>query len=174
LGEIRIPGLLAQVQADAVTALERIAVAQVIMAAVMLLIGLVVAGAAVVAVLQLRALQRGVRQQLEQLRPLTPLITRAAHLSSDMAGMTDTVRRRVDDALHTLEELRRSVERGGAAAEERVRRFAAVLDVVQAETEELMLDAAATARGVHETARVLRESARRERSTPRDDEEEGA
>jgi hypothetical protein len=42
------------------------------------------------------------------------------------------------------------------AAEERLRRLATVLDVVQAEAEDMMLDATATARGVHEAAAALR------------------
>jgi hypothetical protein len=88
-------------------------------------------------------------------------------VTNDVAGMTDNVRRKVDDVLHTVEELRRSVERARAATEERVRPLHAVLDVVQEEAEDLLLDAAATAHGVHETARVLRSPAGRGRAAGR-------
>ena len=38
-----------------------------------------------------------------------------------------------------------------------MRRFGAVVDVVQTETEELLLDAASTARGVHTAATMIRD-----------------
>jgi uncharacterized protein YoxC len=150
--------LIVQVDPRALQALERIAVAQIVMAAIMALIGLVVVGAAVVTLLQLRAARRQMAKTLADLKPqLIPLMDRAKEATNDVADMTDNVRRKVDDVLHTVEELHRSLRRGSQATEERMRRFTAVLDVVQEEAEELLLDAAATAHGVHETARVLRE-----------------
>jgi ABC-type transporter Mla subunit MlaD len=108
--------------------------------------------------LQIRSAQKAMERNLAEFRPrIGPLIDRAKHVTDDVAGMTDNVRRKVDDVLHTVEELRRAAERAGGATEERLRRFTAVLDVVQTETEELLLDAAATAHGLQETARVLRE-----------------
>jgi uncharacterized protein YoxC len=150
--------MLAQMDPRAVTALERMAVAQLVMAVIMVLIGLIVAGAALAIFFQLRAATRGLQRQVDELKPrMDPLLDRAREVSSDLAGMTDNVRRKADDVLHTVEQLRRSAERGSTALEERVKRFTTVLDVVQQETEELMLDAAATAHGLQETARVLRE-----------------
>jgi len=150
--------LQAQVDPSTVTALERIAAAQLVMAGVTVLVGLVLVGGAVAVFLQLRAARRAMERTLAELRPqLSPLVDRAKHITDDVAGMTDNVRRKTDDVLHTVEELRRAAERGGTAMEERLRRFSAVLDVVQEETEELMLDAAATAHGLQQTARVLRE-----------------
>lgn len=149
-----IHGMLAQAEPRALEALERIATAQLVMAGIMTLIALGSVAVVVVILLQLRSLRR----MLDEMRPrLAPLIDRATHVTSDVAGATDNIRRKVDDVLHTVEELRRSLERARTAAEERVASFGAVLDVVQTETEELLLDAAATARGVHETARALRE-----------------
>jgi methyl-accepting chemotaxis protein len=149
-----IHGMLAQADPRALEALERIATAQLVMAGIMTLIALVSVAVVVVILLQLRSLRR----MVDEMHPrLAPLIDRATHITSDVAGATDNVRRKVDDVLHTVEELRRSLERARAGAEERVASFGAVLDVVQTETEELLLDAAATARGVHETARALRE-----------------
>jgi methyl-accepting chemotaxis protein len=150
--------LLAQVDPRALQALERIAVAQIVMAAIMALFGLVLLAATVIALLQLRAARRQLVAAANDLKPkLAPLIDRAKEATGDVAGMTDSVRRKVDDILHTVEDLHRAVKRGSEGAEERLRRFTAVLDVVQEETEELLLDAAATAHGMHETARVLRE-----------------
>jgi hypothetical protein len=151
--------VLAQTDPQALESLQRIATSQIVMAAVMALFGVLALAVAAFALIELRAARRFMTETVNQLRPqLAPLVDRAQHVTDDVAGMTDNVRRRVDDALHTLEDVRRSVERGRVAAEERASRFGEVLDVVQAETEELLLDAAATAHGVQETARVLRES----------------
>jgi methyl-accepting chemotaxis protein len=151
-------GALAQADVRAADALDRIATAQFVMAAVMVLIGLIVLALGVLLLLQIRAARRQLSRTVDELRPqLAPLVDRARHVTNDVAGMSDNVRRKVDDVLHTVEELRRSLERARAATEERAARFVAVLDVVQEETEDLMLDAAATAHGVQETARVLRE-----------------
>lgn len=171
---MRIVALQAAVDVRTIDALERIATAQVIIAVVMGLIGLLVIASAVLVMLEFRAVNRLLRNataSLDDLKPrLIPLIDRAKTVADDVHGMADNVRRRVDDSLHTLEELRRSVERAGNAAEERVRRFGTVLDVVQSEAEELLLDAAATARGLHETARALQETGPGRR-TARDEEE---
>jgi methyl-accepting chemotaxis protein len=169
--------LLAQADPRTMQALERIATAQTVIAAVVLLVGVIILATAVIALLQLRAARRQLVAAVNDMKPkLAPLIDRAKEATGDVAGMADSVRRKVDDVLHTVEELQRSVQRGSAATEERLRRFTAVLDVVQEEAEELLLDAAATAHGVHETARVLRESGSRQvREGPgrrQDDEED--
>jgi hypothetical protein len=57
----------------------------------------------------------------------------------------------------TVEDLSNRLRTGVDAVEDRVRRFGAVVDVVQTEAEELMLDAASTARGVHTAASMIRE-----------------
>ena len=58
----------------------------------------------------------------------------------------------------TVEDLNKRLRAGVDAVEDRVKRFGAVVDVVQAEAEELLLDAASTAHGVHTTAQMLRGS----------------
>jgi flagellar biosynthesis/type III secretory pathway chaperone len=127
----------------------------------MVIIGLIAIGGAVVVLLELRSARRllhNLGDTVDELKPrIAPLIDRTIHITSDVAGMTDNIRRRVDDVLFTMEELNRAVKKGGAVMEQRIERFGAVLDVVQTEAEDLLLDAAATARGVHETARQLRE-----------------
>lgn len=150
-----------QLDTGALEAIHRIAAAQLVMAVVMVIIGLIAIGGAIVVLLELRSARRllhNLGDTVDELKPrLAPLIDRTIHITSDMAGMTDNIRRKVDDVLFTMEELHRAVKKGGIAAEDRVRRFGEVLDIVQTEAEDLLLDAAATARGVHETARQLRQ-----------------
>lgn len=174
---------MAAVQLDtgAIEALQRIAFAQMVVAVVMVIIGLIAIGGAIVVLLELRSARRllhNLGDTVDELKPrLAPLIDRTIHLTSDVAGMTDNIRRKVDDMLFTMEELNRIARRGGSMAEERLTRFAAVVDIAQTEAEELLIDAAATARGVQETARQLREeparpaTRRKPFDTPLDDDE---
>lgn len=141
-------------------ALQRIADAQLVMAIVMVLIGMLALGAAVLVLLELRSarmLMRGMLSTVNDLKPrLAPLIDQVKNVTDDVAGMTGDARRRMDAILHTVEDLHRAVQQAADAAEARLRRFNSVLDVVQTETEDLLLDAAATAHGVQEAARTLR------------------
>jgi hypothetical protein len=158
--------MLVQVDTRATEALERLATAHIVLTVVVCLIGLAALGGGLMILLEVRATRRQLRAMLGGLQPhLLPLIDRATHISNDMAGMTDNIRRKVDDLLHTAEDLNRALRKGAAATEARARRFDAVLDLVQTEAEEVMLDAAATARGVHETARAMREPRPARRST---------
>jgi methyl-accepting chemotaxis protein len=166
-----ILGMLAiQVDAASIEALERIAFAQMVVAAVMVIIGLIAIGGAFIVLLELRSARRllhNLTDTVSELKPrVAPLVDRAIHVTSDVSAMMDNIRRRVDDVLFTVEELNRAAKRGSAATEDRIKRFGAVLDMVQTEAEDLLLDAASTARGVHETARQLREPARPVRRRP--------
>jgi uncharacterized protein YoxC len=178
---MNVIAILAQTDPRAVAALERIAIAQTVMAGVMIIIGLIAIGGALLVLTELRTMRRvmrGLSDALYGLMPrLTPLVDRVSHVTNDVAAMTDNVRRKVDDIIHTAEDLNRSVKRGSAAAEKRVRRFTRVLDIAQTEAEDALLDAAAAARGVQETARMLREPVSRRSPAARvvrtdDDEEE--
>jgi len=159
-----------QLDPGSMDALRNIAIAQMVMAAVMIVIGLIAIGGAIVVLLELRSARKllhNLGDTVDELKPrLAPLVDRTIHITSDVAGMTDNIRRRIDDALFTVEQLNRIVKRGGSVAEERMERFAQVLDIVQTEAEDLLLDAAATARGVHETARQLREDPPPRRPAP--------
>jgi methyl-accepting chemotaxis protein len=156
---MRVMAMVAQADAGAVAALERIATAQIVIAIVMVLIGFMTLALLGFVLVEFRAIKKLLDRVIttaDELKPrVIPLIDRAKAVTDDVSGMTDNVRRKVDDVLHTLEDLRRAVEKGGHATEERVRRFGAVLDIVQSEAEEILVDATATARGVHETARAL-------------------
>jgi hypothetical protein len=159
-----------QLDTGSMDALRDIAIAQMVMAGVMIIIGLIAIGGAVLVLLELRSARKllhNLGDTVDELKPrLAPLVDRTIHITSDVAGMTDNIRRRIDDALFTVEQLNRIVKRGGSVAEARMERFAQVLDIVQTEAEDLLLDAAATARGVHETARQLREEPPRRPPAP--------
>lgn len=141
--------------------LQRIALAQTVMAVVMCILGVLALGAAALVMLELRSvrhLMRGMLNTIDDLRPrLAPLIDQLQRVTDDIAGLSGDARRRTDDMLHTIEDVQKAVKNAAKSAEARVRRFDAVLDVVQTETEDLLLDAAAAAHGVQEAARVLRE-----------------
>lgn len=175
------------VDTTVIDALGTIAMAQVVMAVVLVIMGLVVLGGALLVLVEFRSLRRLLRDMLvtmEELRPrVGPLLDQLQSLTGDASAMTGDMRRRVDNLLYTIEDVNRSVKRGAEAVEARAERFGAVLDVVQTEAEELLLDAASTARGVHETARVLRQPVPRSQKQARplqdagdagyDDDEEG-
>jgi hypothetical protein len=176
---MQVIAMLAQSDTRAIEALERLAAVQLVTTVGLWVMVLFMLGAMVIVLIEYRSVRRLIREadaMIMDLRPrLAPLIDRAKHVTSDVEGMTDNLRRKVDDVLHTVEDLRRAIARGGEAAEERVRRFAAVMDVVQSEAEDLLLDATATARGLHETARAFQEprrALRRPHATAREERDE--
>ena len=63
---------------------------------------------------------------------------------------------RLDPIFDTVEDINKRLQTGAVAVENRIKRFGAVVDVVQEETESLLLDAASTAHGVHTAAQMLR------------------
>ena len=153
--------VLAQTDAAVVEMLDRIATSQLIIAIVLTFMLVMMIGAGVVFMLKYPKLDKLMRDTsilMDELkRVAVPLIEGAATTMSETAKITTEVHARVGGLMNTLESIDASIQRGAIATEERVRRFGEVLDVVQTETEELLLDAAATAHGVHETARMLRE-----------------
>jgi hypothetical protein len=153
--------VFAQTDAALVEILDRIATFQLIMAIVLTFMLIMMMGAAVMFMLKYPKLDKLMRDTsilMDELkRVAVPLIDGAATTMSETAKVATQVHTRVGGLMNTLESIDVSIQRGAIATEERVRRFGEVLDVVQTETEELLLDAAATAHGVHETARMLRE-----------------
>ena len=84
-----------------------------------------------------------------------PIVDRAARLAEHASEIGALVRRDVQAFHETLEDVDRRVRAAVDGVDARVRRLAAVLDIVQQEATELLLDAAATARGLHVAARRL-------------------
>jgi hypothetical protein len=151
------------VQAEAIAnQLDRIGDIQMVMAiatSILALFALAIAAAALFAVLKLRkAMERG----LDNLPARTePMIAAATRVAENAREVSDTVKVRVKDMLQNLEDINERLRQGADAVEDRVKRFGAVVDVVQSEAEELLLDAASTARGVHTAAEQLRAEPRR-------------
>ena len=127
--------------------IQRIAWSQVAMAAMMGLAFLGVLGAALYAIRLIRTAQAAIQ----------PILDRANRIAGDAADASASARKQVDEILATVQTLNERLRSAGESAEVRVRDFAAVLDAVQGEAESVLLDTAATARGVHVTAERLRQ-----------------
>jgi hypothetical protein len=159
--------------------LGRMATAQIFMT---VLVGVLVAlalGAAVLSYKTFRTLAHTLRELekvIDQLAPRAePLIDGVTRIAVDAGAVTDAVRHKVEDVLGTVDDINMRLRDATDAAEQRVRQFGAVLDVVQSEAEQVLLDAASTARGVHTAARTLRESRpprRRLQSSGEDEDDE--
>ena len=172
--------MIAQVQTDpALTdVLNRIAIAQTILAVVALVL---VLAAGIGLLLSMRTLKRlgrtlqSLDKVVDELAPRAePLIDGLTRVAVDTAAVTEAVRRQVNDVLDTVEDVNGRLREATEAAEQRVRQFGAVLDVVQTEAEDMLLEAASTARGVHTAARALREPSTQSRGKlPRTTEEVG-
>ena len=156
--------------------LGRIATAQTVIMIVALLFVLLAIGAALLSYKTMKVLGRtleSMEKVVEKLAPRAePLIDGVTRVAVDASEISDAVRDKVTDFLETVEDLNVKLRSATAAAEERVREFGTVLDVVQNEAQDLLLDAASTAKGVHEAARALRgeRPAPRRLAPPPDDE----
>jgi methyl-accepting chemotaxis protein len=155
--------LLIQTSAAATAELEQMSTALIIISVGAVLFGLMCLGILIAGFRLMRSitgLVKKVEQQIDQLAPRAgPLVDRVTNLATDARDVTDTVRRRVTDLMDTVEQVNQSLKTASRAAELRVRDFVAVLDVVKAEAEEVLIDTAATARGIHRTAEALRQPA---------------
>lgn len=150
---------LVQAVAPLQAPIERIAASQVVMAAGITIWTLVLVGIGVTMFLLYRSVRRligTVEAQVRQLAPKAePLLTAASKIADDATDVSGAVRGKMHEVLETVDELNRRLRELTTEAEDRVRRLGVVLDVVQDEAEEVLLDAAATARGLHTTAEAL-------------------
>jgi hypothetical protein len=78
----------------------------------------------------------------------------------------DGTMHRLDPVFDTVEGINGRLKDGAQAIENRIKRFGTVVDVVQTETESLLLDAASTAHGVHTAAQMLRSGKRKVEEEP--------
>ncbi|MBI4545908.1 MAG: hypothetical protein HY703_11980 [Gemmatimonadetes bacterium] len=128
-------------------------------------VALVALGFAVAGLLAFRSLARLMRSLNETVKRLgpraEPLLENASRVASDASRISDSVRHEVVELLKTVEDINQQLRAAAEGAQERVQHFAAVLDVVQEEAEDLFLDAAAAARGLHASTRSLRRLRRR-------------
>jgi uncharacterized protein YoxC len=141
--------------------LERIAFTQTMIAIAATVIALLFLGAGIVGIITLRRLNvvlRALEVSVAALKPRAePILDAVNVMSRDAAALTGAVRGRVDALMRSVDELHAKMRETADEAGFRVKQFGAVLDIVQEEAEGLLLDAAATARGVHATAERLRD-----------------
>lgn len=151
-----------QISPDIAPYLERIAWAQIVTAVGIALVTLFAIGLAIAGIVALRSVNRTVtrlERTIERLAPRAePILDRAARVADDAGEVSRSVRRAVEDLVSTVQDLNGQLRELSESADERVRRIGAVLAVVQREAEELLIDAAATARGLQVTASTLRDS----------------
>jgi hypothetical protein len=138
---------LAVVQVDPalLESVQRIAWAQIVMAALLSLAFLGVIGAALFAIRFIRKAQASIQ----------PTIDRVNAIAADAGKVSEQVKEQVDTLLETVQQVNDRLRDAVHAAELRVRDFGAVIDAVQGEAEDVLLDTAATARGVHVAAESL-------------------
>ncbi|MGH7502778.1 MAG: hypothetical protein ACREL7_13610 [Longimicrobiales bacterium] len=155
---------LLQMDPELLADVDRIALALTIGAGLAVLLGALLAVVLVANLFTLRSLTKLMKRtdrEIERLSPrLDPLIDRMTRLATDSQDITEHVRRGAKDLMATVEELNRSIREGSLAAQRRVLEFAAVLDIVKEEAEQVLMDTAATARGVSVTAEALRREPR--------------
>jgi len=140
--------------------LGRIAVTQTIISAAMTLMALgvlAVGGYAIYLLATVRRMMLDAKRAVERFSPKAdPTIERARRVVDDVSGTVDEVRARIHEVSKTVEEFNDALRDARHGAEKRVRELTTVLDVVREEAQELLLDTAATAKGIHATAEALR------------------
>lgn len=145
---------------EAAAHLDQIATALTIIAVSGVVVGLFAVVSLVASMFALRSANRAIgtmERHIDRLAPrVEPLIDQVTRLADDSRHVTDTVRRRVHDLMDSVDDLNRGLKQATQAAEIRVREFAAVIDVVKEEAEEVLIDTAATARGLQSAAEKLR------------------
>ena len=105
-----------------------------------------------------------IETQVDLIAPrAAPILDKVNGVAFSANDVADKVRKQVSELMETAEHVNRSLRDAVHEAEIRVREIGAVIDVVKAEAEEVMLDTAATARGLHVTAAALRREAPRGR-----------
>ena len=154
---------IAVVQAESaiVEQLQRLATAQIVVAVSVALIALSVLAVALGVLFAIRKAIKTFDRAVEQINPrIDPLLRSASRIGEDAEHVARDVKERVGDVLSTIDDLNDRLKSGAQAVEDRVKKFSAVVEVVQSEAEELLLDAASTARGVHTAAEVMRSDRR--------------
>lgn len=157
-----IAAFMLQLDAASVEYLARLATVQTVTMICMVIFVALALAAAVMSYSTLKTADRtlaALEKVIDELAPRAePLLDGLTRIATDTAAVADVARRKLNDVADTIEDVNLRLRRLADAAEGRVREFSAVVDVVQAEAEEVLLDAAATARGIHHAAQRLRSS----------------
>jgi hypothetical protein len=136
---------------------ERLVSIQLVGAVALSIISLAVLGVAIASLFAIRKLIAQIDRTLGQVVPrFDPLLTSVTRIADDAEDVSSELKHRVKNLMKTVDELNERVLTVVDDVEYRVRKFGTVADVVQAEAEEILLDAASTARGVHTASQVLR------------------
>lgn len=113
--------------------------------------------------LELRNTLRDIRSGVQ--KNLGPVSTRAASISHNVEFITDAVRSDVQ-MLHTsIRSLTDRLQRASDHMEDRIEEFNLLMETVQAETEDIFLDTAATVHGLRESAKSMSDHADGSRRT---------
>ena len=156
-------------------AMDRIATAETVIAVgvtVLIVLGIVVS---VMFAWTLRVTTKLLNAVRHDLAPRTePLLEQTTRLAERANELVDGLREEADTVRETVDEINRRIRQATDVAEQRVRKLAAVLEVVQEEAEKLLIEAAATARGAHAAARALREDGGDGEEAPAKEEERQA
>lgn len=117
-----------------------------------------VALALILAALQSRKIYGKVHALLNRVHgDLQPIIGHATDVAENVNYMSTAVRSDVDQLRANIEAAQQRLTDAAGSAEHRIRRFNALLDVVQDEAEGIFIETASTLRGVQAGARALRE-----------------
>ena len=156
--------LLQAASADAATvdAAQTIAWAQMVMAITFVALLVLAIGGAIVSYNTLKALGRLIKEMEEVTKRLAPradpIIDGAAKVLANLGDVSTKLRGDVEGMQDTMRDINFRLRMAADSAEDRVREFGDVLRVAQDEAQEMILGAAATARGVHTAADALREA----------------
>jgi uncharacterized protein YoxC len=147
---------ITQVDPALADAIQRISTMQMISAIAGIIIVIAIVAVAVLGLQSLLAFQRTLRileKTVTRLAPRAePVIDGARRIVDDTSQVTSALRDRAKETVNSLNYLNRVLQAATREAELRVRELAAVLRVVQEETQEMLLDTAATARGIRTVA----------------------
>lgn len=160
-----IAATASMIQSDpaVVDQLGRLVTTQVVVGVAVVIVALAALGVAIGALLGVRKISSTLDRAMTQVNPrLDPLLRSAARIAEDAEDIASSVKGRVNDVLGTIDDLNDRLKSGARAVEDRLKKFDTVVNVVQSEAEDLLLDAASTAHGVHTAAEVLR-AGKRER-----------
>jgi methyl-accepting chemotaxis protein len=155
-------GLVAALQADPqlLAQLDRLVWAYWLTAAATLLIALIAVGAALMGLQTMRRvahLLETADRMTDQIAPhAKPLLERAEQITEEVGRMAHRASSEYEALHETLHRANEGLRALVEEAEARARRFGAVVELVQTEAEDVLVDAASTARGVQATARALR------------------
>ena len=143
--------------------LQAIVWAQITMAAVMVICAIAVLAAGLAVWLLARRALRQLEETRDRILPgISPLLGRAGDIADHVGATVADVRAEARDVQALVQDVLERSRQAADALDERVRRFGLVIDAVQEQAEELLLDAASAAHGVHVAARALREEAAHE------------